>query len=312
MNQKDIRTRRVHFTRINGGPIIKPGPGLDWEAGGVFAPAVIHENGKWKMLYRAYGKDKISRLGYAESDDGINWIKDKQPRVLPDKSLLESSGIEDPRIVRMGDKYLVSYTAFAENKQYVKTKIRILETDDFINFKHITPSFMNHWRVNDKDGVIFPAKINGHYFMMHRIEPSIQFSFSHDLKRWSDAAVMLAPSAQKWESAKIGAGAPPIKTSIGWLAFYHGVSKNKKYSMGAAIFDNNCPSRVLYRLPFPVLKPELLYEKEGVVPNVVFGTSAIEVDGRYILYYGAGDDVIAAATINKQALLRALLQYPVV
>lgn len=305
------QTHQIHFTRINGAPLIKPDPSLDWEAGGIFAPAVVHDNGKWRMLYRAYGKDKISRLGYAESDDGIVWKKYKRPRVVPDKSLLESSGVEDPRIIKMVDKYLISYTAFAETKRYVKTRIRILETYDFIKFKHITPSFMKHWRKNDKDGVLFPEKINGLYYMLHRLEPNIQFSSSSNLRRWSDAAIMLAPSAQKWESWKIGAGAPPIKTSIGWLAFYHGVSCDKKYSMGAAIFDCNAPSKVLYRLPYPVLTPEALYEREGVVPNVVFGTSAIEVGNEYRLYYGASDDAIAAAKINKDSLIKTLLKYPV-
>lgn len=302
---------KVQFNRIGSSPILEPDMTLKWEAGGIFAPAVIHEKDSWKMLYRAYGTDKISRLGYAESTDGINWTKDPEPRVVPDNSLLESSGVEDPRIVKIADDYLISYTAYDEKKRYVKTRIRILSTTDFKTFRHITPAFANHWRRNDKDGVLFPEKINGRYYMLHRIEPNIQFSFSRNLKRWSDAAVMLAPSAQEWESCKIGAGAPPLKTSIGWLAFYHGVDHNKKYSMGVAVFDSHTPSKVLYRLPYPVLTPEKLYEKEGVVPNVVFGTSAIEVGDEYRLYYGAADESIAVATINKNELITELKKYPV-
>lgn len=311
MELKYNTTSQIQFTRIGNSPIIEPNPNLDWEAGGVFAPAVIYDNGIWRMLYRAYGADRISRLGYAESNDGVKWQKYEKPRVIPDDTTLEYSGVEDPRIVKIDNRYLISYTAYADKKRFVKTRVRILETMDFHSFRHITPSFLDHWRKNDKDGVLFPEKINGLYFMLHRLEPSIQFSSSKNLRRWSQATVTLEPSTNEWESCKIGAGAPPIKTPLGWLAFYHGVSQSKVYSMGAAILDSQNPAKVLYRLPFPLLAPFMAYEKDGVVPNVVFGTSVIEVGPDYYLYYGGGDRVIAVASINKSALLETMLQYPV-
>ena len=310
MEPKPNRTQQIKFTRIEGVPLIEPDPSLAWEAGGVFAPAVIHENGKWKMLYRAYGTDKISRLGYAESNDGIKWQKDKEPRVIPDNTGLEYSGIEDPRIVKIDGRYFITYTAYANKIRYVKTRIRILETTDFRNFKRVTPSFRNHWRKNDKDGVLFPEKMHGSYHILHRLEPDIQLSSSKNLRRWTEYTTVLSPTNNEWESRKIGAGAPPIKTPIGWLIFYHGVSETGKYSMGAAILGAHTPTKVLYRLPFPLLSPDVTYEANGVVANVVFGTSVIELVSSYRLYYGAGDKVIAAALINKSALLKALIQYP--
>jgi predicted GH43/DUF377 family glycosyl hydrolase len=311
MELKNNTTPPIHFTRIDGKPLIEPDPSLAWEAGGIFAPAVIHDDGKWMMLYRAYGDDKISRLGYAESDDGIKWKKFKKPRVVPDNPLLEHSGVEDPRIVKIDDRYFITYTAFVNKFGYYKTRIRILETKDFHKFRRITPAFRNDWFKNDKDGVLFPEKINGSYFMLHRIEPNIQLCSSKNLRFWTKNTTVLEPSKQKWESKKIGAGTPPIRTTLGWLIFYHGVSENKEYSMGAAILDINSPAKVLYRLPFPLLSPNLTYEKSGIVPNVVFGTSVIEFVSNYCLYYGAGDKVIAAALINKSDLIKTLLQHPV-
>jgi predicted GH43/DUF377 family glycosyl hydrolase len=306
------KTQQIQFIRINGAPLIEPDPSLDWEAGGVFSPAVIHETKDiWKMLYRAYGNDKISRLGYAESSDGIKWQKSQEPRVIPDASSMEYSGTEDPRIVKIDNRYLITYTAYADKKRFVKTRIRILETTDFQNFKRITPAFQDHWRKNDKDGVLFPEKIDYQYLMLHRMEPDIQISSSTNLRRWSRHITILKPTAHEWEAYKIGAGAPPLRTAIGWLIIYHGVSKTFQYSMGAAILDINSPTRVLYRLPFSILEPDLIYEKNGVVANVVFGTSVIELVSDYCLYYGAGDKVIAAALINKSDLLKTLLQYPV-
>lgn len=301
----------IQFVRIQSNPILKPNPMLSWEVGGVLSPAVIYENETWKMLYRAYGQDQVSRLGYAESNDGLNWRKYNQPRVVPDKTDLEHNGIEDPRIVKIGDKYYITYTAYNRKRRFVKTRIRILQTTDFKTFKRITPTFRNHFRKNDKDGVLFPEKVNNLCYMLHRLEPSIQVSSSKNLRSWHDHATILRPTDNAWESYKIGAGTPPIKTSIGWLLFYHGVSKDYKYSMSAAVVDIHKPSRVLYRLPFPLLKAETDYEKTGTVANVVFGTSVIEVGEDYRLYYGAGDKVIAAATINKSDLITTLQNYPV-
>lgn len=307
-NQQD---QRIRFTRINGKPLIEPDPTLDWEIGGVFSPAVIHENGKWEMLYRAFGKDKISRLGYAESEDGVLWIKSKEPRVLPDNTGVEDNGVEDPRIVKIDGRYLVTYTAYEMADKDVQTRIRILETTDFHNFEHVTPLFQEQQHKNDKDGVLFPEKINGKYCMLHRLEPNIQFSTSVDLKDWTKYSTVLSPTENDWESLKIGAGAPPIRTPLGWLVFYHGVSQTKKYSMSATVLDIDNPTKVLYRLPFPLLTPELVYEETGVVSNVVFGTSVIELVANYRIYYGAGDDVIAAALIDKSNLLKTIVQYPV-
>src|SRR5680860_29581 len=111
------KKQQLHFTRINGEPLLEPDPSLDWEAGGIFSPAVIHEKGAWKMIYRANGADNISRFGYAESVDGIDWKKFDEPRVVPDHSGLEYSGIEDPRIVNIDGKYFITYTAYDKKRK---------------------------------------------------------------------------------------------------------------------------------------------------------------------------------------------------
>lgn len=301
----------IQFTRVGEDAIIKPDMALPWQSGGVFAPAVIYENNTWKMLFRAFGNDQISRLGYAESTDGITWIQNKKPRVIPDKSRLEYSGVEDPRIVKIDGRYLITYTGYASRARQVKTRIRILETTDFKSFKRLTTSFHDYPRMDDKDGVLFPEKIDGSYLMFHRVIPNIQVSTSKRLRRWYERGTVLTVQTQEWESYKVGAGAPPIRTDLGWLLFYHGVSQEKVYSMGAAILDYHSPEKVLYRLPYPILTPNREYEQKGVVPNVVFGTSVIEFGSEYRMYYGAADNMIALATINKTDLLEALTHYPV-
>lgn len=112
---------------------------------------------------------------------------------------------------------------------------------------------------------------------------------------------VMAP-AQPWESDKVGTGAPPVRLSYGWLLTYHAVATfegHPRYCMGAAILDLERPSRVLYRTPSPILVPDISYERNGLVSDVVFPTAAdVRPDGRLDVFYGAADRVIAAARFN--------------
>ena len=109
-----------------------------------------------------------------------------------------------------------------------------------------------------------------------------------------------------WQALKIGAGAPPIETDEGWLLFYHGVTNTCNgyvYSYGAALLDLEEPDKVLYRTYNYLLTPEMNYETNGFVPNVVFPCSALvdAATGRIAVYYGAADTytAVAYATVDE-------------
>jgi predicted GH43/DUF377 family glycosyl hydrolase len=112
---------------------------------------------------------------------------------------------------------------------------------------------------------------------------------------------VMAPQ-QEWESKKVGTGAPPVRRSYGWVVPYHAVSApsgHTRYCMGVAILDLERPSRVLYRTPRPVLEPEMEYERNGQVSDVVFPTASdLRADGLLDVYYGVADRAIAAARIT--------------
>jgi len=114
----------------------------------------------------------------------------------------------------------------------------------------------------------------------------------------------MRPRGDSWESVKIGAGAPPIKTEGGWLLFYHGVDEDMVYRLGVALLDLKNPSIVLKRQEEPILEPEKYYELEGIVKNVVFTCGAVEVNNTYYVYYGGGDYVIGVATVKKEDVER--------
>jgi predicted GH43/DUF377 family glycosyl hydrolase len=182
--------------------------------------------------------------------------------------------------------------------------IGIASTTDFKNFtRHGT--IINEHR--DKDGVLFPEKINNQYVIIHRApEPDMWVAFSKDLKTWTDHQKLFAPIPNTWQDFKVGAGAPPIKTDEGWLEFYHGVDKELHYSLGVMLLDLNNPSKIISILDDPILTPEEDYEKVGDVPNVTFTCGVVEKDNKFFVYYGAADKVIGVATIDRKKLLQAL------
>lgn len=312
LDDKSLLISRPHFVRV-GNVLVGPDESMDWQAGGTFAPAVIKDGATYHMVFRAFGRDRVSRLGYAKSADGLKWEVSPEPMTLPlAGDPQETYGMEDPRIVKLDGRYVIAYTA-ANGVKHEEgwdwtTRIRFVATEDFKHFERIVPELTDE---NNKDGALFPEKIGGKYWLLHRIMPDIWVSQADDLVHWQDHRAIMKPVPESWESLRIGGGAQPIKTSLGWLLFYHGVNPDLVYSIGAAVLDLDDPYKVLYRLPYPILRPERSYEQKGAVPRVVFATSVLDDGESYRLYYGAADSVIAAAEINKQELLEELRLHPV-
>ncbi len=291
----------IKLKRVSDKPILLPEKENSWEAGAVFNCAVIYENGLVHMIYRATdiasnGKegDFINRLGYAISKDGINFNRMKDP-ILSNNVPQEARGPEDPRIVKIDGTFYMMYTGYSGKD----LKICLATSKNFIDWKRegIVLDEKN------KDASLFPEMINGKYLMLHRREPDIWIAFSDDLKTWYDHKIIMRPiRGSNWENKKLGIAGPPIKTSHGWLLIYHGVSKKNVYSLGAALLDLNDPSKVLARQKKPALKPELDWEINGCVPDVVFSCGHAEIGDSILIYYGGADTVIGVAEINKKEI----------
>ena len=199
----------------------------------------------------------------------------------------------------------------------------------------INPKYFRHVRhfnrskkvfIWDKDVIFFPRRINGKLAFLHRIRPGIQLVLAtslDDLTRefWNDyflhfnEHIILDPIGSDHESSFIGGGCPPIETIEGWLLIYHGVfdtSKGYVYSAAAALLDIDNPTKVIGRLPYSLLYPELDYEKNGIVDNVIFPTGAALFDDRLYIYYGAADKCIACASVSFSELIRELKLNPVI
>mgnify|MGYP001609757679 CR=1 FL=1 len=304
----------MKLTRLLTKPVLEPSENW-WENVAVFNPgAAIFEN-KIILLYRALGGDRISRFGLATSDDGLNFKRRAEPIFEADsKDPNERLGIEDPRIVKIGDEYLITYTGTSVYPSKEMSKLTwqrlapwrvrtfLTKTKDFVKFSH-EELILNF---DTKDTVLFPEKISGKYTLLHRIFPDMHIIYSEDLRTWKNSKRILSPRESSWDSSRLGGGPPPFKTNLGWLHFYHGVDKQNIYRIGVLLHGISNPEKIVYRSSEPLLSPEEPWEKKGNFPNVVFSCGAVEKDCKYLIYYGAADKVIGVSAIDKEQFLNSL------
>ena len=163
--------------------------------------------------------------------------------------------------------------------------------------------------VDDKDLCVLPELFGTKALIMHRIDPNIcaqlfELPISHGT---SSCTEIMGPRTGMWDSKKIGAAAPPIRVQEGWLFIYHGIGPDNAYRLGAALLDAETATIVLSRTSAPILSPELQWEKEGVVANVIFSCGVILREDTLYIYYGGADTSIGVATISKSALIKRLL-----
>jgi len=297
----------IKLTRYPQNPILVPDAKIWWKAKAVFNPGVVKDKGKIHLLYR---------WGYAYSQDGINFQDNRTPVFGPKESNpYERMGCEDPRIVKLGERFFIVYCAaslypqktsvspFATSPAPWRIRTALVATQNFQHFRRYGIIIPHQ---DSKDGTLFPEKINNQYALLYRVYPNIRLAFSSNLRHWSASQEIIKIRKTKWDNWKIGAGAPPLKTPYGWLLFYHGVDRKKVYRLGIIVLDLQHPERIIYRSKFPIFEPETPYEKQGLVNNVVFTCGAIEMEKEYYIYYGAGDRVIGLATIAKEAVLKEI------
>ncbi|MDD5530188.1 MAG: glycosidase [bacterium] len=301
--------------RYKGNPILEPIFENSWEARMVYNCAALYEGGKVHLVYRARGVDGgVSRLGYASSKDGLH-IDERLPEPIftgNSSSDFECFGCEDPRLTRIEDRIYMCYTAFGQvpgisrRVNSIQLGMTSISLRDFLNKRwNWEKPWYPFFRVDNKDAFLFPERIKGKYVLYHRIPPHMWISYSNDLKNWDEAKILMKIRSG-WENFKIGGGAPPIKTKKGWLIVYHGVNEKFHYQLGLAMASLDDPSKIIYRYEKPFLSPTESYEKEGLVPNVVFTCGAVVIKDTLFVYYGGADSVICVATANMKELLNKI------
>jgi predicted GH43/DUF377 family glycosyl hydrolase len=245
----------------------------------------------------------LSYIRIARSKDGHHFTVDNEPFIYPSNEL-ETFGVEDPRITLIEGTYYIYFSAvspYGVGESMVSTK-------DFIDVWHHGMIFSPE----NKDVLIFPEKIYGKYYALHRPVPNsvgapeIWIAESNNLNYWGNHRHLIGLRDGMWDNNRIGGGAVPIKTDRGWLELYHGASKDSRYCMGAVLLDLEDPSKVIARSDKPILEPEADYEVEGFFGNVVFSCGCI-VEGDVVkIYYGVADTSMACAELSLQEILDSL------
>lgn len=330
------------FTKLDE-PVLQPVPGSWWQSRAVFNPGVIYHDGVFHMLYRAISRDDVaphyvSRLGYATSTDGLNFVRQSDEPVLqPEPGFpYDLHGIEDPRITVLDGTIYLTYVAI-DVPALTRSKCSrtaLATTEDFRHFTRLgvlTPLP----DIDDRDWALFPRRIDGRYVMFTRPQSinanldyvrwgtvdqpaDIWLATSPSLTHWvMDAAagnpaehLGLAPR-QPWEGAKTGIGPPPIETDAGWLVVYHGKDRGDTYYGGLALLDRDDPLRLIARLPRPFLVPDKPWERIGDLRDCVFPSGAAVKDGTLFVYYGAADDKCGVVTARLDGVLAELLRHRV-
>jgi beta-1,4-mannooligosaccharide/beta-1,4-mannosyl-N-acetylglucosamine phosphorylase len=265
----------------------------------IFNSAVVPFGDGFAGVFRCDNKQRQMNLHNGASADGVHWSINDKPIdwKFTDPELVFFEHRYDPRLTWLEDRYYITWC-----NGYHGPTIGIGYTYDFDTFHFLENALLPY----NRNGVLFPRKINGKYTMLSR--PSdrghtpfgdIFLSRSPDLIHWGEHRFVMSPR-QPWEHTKIGAGPIPIETPDGWLLIYHGVLTSCNgfvYSFGAALLDLDQPWKVISRAAPYLLSPQQLYECVGDVPNVVFPCAALydPPTGRLALYYGGADTVTALA-----------------
>jgi len=324
----------MKLRRYKGNPILKP-RGDEWESLEAYNPAAIYMDGKIHLLYRATGEfvQYISRLGHAVFDENLNLVERfDEPCFTPDLELWERS-VEDVRLTPLEGHLYMTYVItptpappYSVRRRLgmplvpqARTRVSLAEVtheSGHLSFQRL--GIITPYGSNQRDTVLFPEKIDGKYAALHRPSawigpgyptdtPGIWFAYLDDLPGRMHGHRLVMKSEQRWESRKIGAGPPPVKTDKGWLLVYHGVDQNRAYRAGAALLDLEEPWKVIARTPEPILEPEEEYERIGDVPDVVFPEGVVVIGDELIVFYGGADEVCCAASVRLDEFVNYLL-----
>ncbi|MEX1186032.1 MAG: hypothetical protein WEA80_05550 [Gemmatimonadaceae bacterium] len=313
----------VPLERLPTNPLVSASRIPFARASGAFNPGVTVDraSGRVVLLVRVFEEDTgRSSIALALSSDGRTVDEIWDHAVITRDAPYEEWGVEDARITYLEDDglYAITYTGYSE----AGPRVCLITTDDLLapeRYRRYGPRIAG----DNKNCVLFPEKVGGQYVVLHRPMPNIVCARLTSLEsEWpARGQPIVGPRAGTWRSSRVGAGAPPIRTDIGWLFPFHGatsVEEGNIYSMGWCVLDLDNPEVVLYVSEAPALVPEAPYEIElrdipqvdpanfrtGV--RVVFPQGLVERGDDLLLYYGAADVSVAGARVTKRDLVASL------
>lgn len=306
-------------------PVIKPRAFSIYRK--IYNPGFFYEEGKYYLFCRSKNVLGISEIVLYISNDGVNFKKERV--VLDADSKIDKKGVEDPRIVKIKDRYLMTYTAY-DGKS---ARLCIAISKNLYDWKKfdnallawnacMAGSFTVPWDKAQqteeaitewsKAGGIFSKKIKDKYWMMFG-DRYIWLAESDNGLRWqASTRPFIKPRLGFFDSVHVEMGPPPIYTEKGWVVLYHGINDQAEYSLGLILLDLEFPKKIIFRSKNPVMKIDQLYEyskktdistDKATKPEVIFCNGAQVVSDKLLLYYGAGDFSVCQASVDLNEVL---------
>jgi predicted GH43/DUF377 family glycosyl hydrolase len=315
--------------RSTHNPFLSPIADKHWEARATFNPSPVKRGSITHVLYRALGRPDtlmtpagLSTIGHAISIDGKHF-QNRRQFIIPEEPW-EKYGCEDPRVTYFEGMYYVFYTALGGQPfgpGNIKVACAISKDLETVEERHLVTPF------NAKAMTLFPERVGGKItviFTAHTDEPPARIAIAQcdrieelwDLsfwEKWHSELDEHTINPLRFEHDHVEVGSQPIKTKYGWLLFYSYIQNyfgggERVFGIEAMLLDLNDPQQIAGKTKGPIMVPEEIYEKYGVVPNIVFPSGALlHKNERVDIYYGAADTVCARASLNLPDLLAAML-----
>ena len=300
------------FTPWSGNPVLRPS-GDGWQSANVYNPAAAVHDDRVVLLYRAHSDDRVSRIGYAVSDDGLHFEVETSP-VLEPTEAYEEGGCEDPRLTCIDGVFHLTYTGF----DGTSALLCLATSTDLRSWTKHGPLFpdLDTWKTVEwakahrsgrpwnKAGGIVPIQIGGRWHM-YVGEGAIYHATSPDLRTWTvDDAPLVEGRPGTWDADLVEVGAPPVVVDDRLVMLVNGasfISREKglvDYRCGQISFALDDPRRLVERTDEPWLAPSTPEERAGLVPNVTFVEGLVRFRGRWLAYYGQSDTTTGVAVAD--------------
>lgn len=287
--------------RLSDQPVLGP-RGDGFEAAGTFNPTVIREKDHYTMLYRAQDRSGLSYIGHAVSKDGVHFKRSAHPVLTPEADYEKGGGVEDPRVVHIGNRYLLTYTGY--NKK--DAQLCLATSHNLLHWVRrgvLLPAYKGKWNVGwTKSGAILDQKVSGKYWMYFMGDAKgkpgqMGIASSPDALKWSEvlAQPVMSTRPGMFDSRVVEPGPPPFLTPKGIMLIYNGADDRLVYRTGWVLFDREDPAKIVARAEAPIFEVNQNWEQRGQVPNVVFVAGLVREPSRWLFYYGGADKYVGVA-----------------
>lgn len=284
------------FERYAGNPLITP-KGNSWQSRDTYNPGVIFEDGQFRMLYRGQNTHKKSEVGYAHSNDGINFIRSDNPVIADTQPFETAYGCEDARFYHLNNTYFTFYTG---NTPHTRQ----------ISLCEATSNDGTHWtklgviQRGTKNGALLcgphgvPVKIGGKY-VMYTGNGKVGICYSNDLLHWGPIHWINLHLPANWVRPYEPCFAVTnISNRPNDIVLFIAGTLNGKgkwyYAISETLLKKTAPEKIADRLDDCIFKPKEPYES-GEYKKCLWMNSILKHNNQWWMYYGAGDRNVALA-----------------